>query len=71
MLYRIVRLIAVALLALAVVVPAVTYVALSVTPVQRRIARIAERELSKALNAKVEIGSHLELCLSIAPCCAR
>ena len=41
MLYRIVRLIAVALLALAVVVPAVTYVALSVTPVQRRIARIA------------------------------
>lgn len=57
MLYRIVRLIAVALLALAVVVPAVTYVALSVTPVQRRIARIAERELSKALNAKVEIGS--------------
>ena len=57
MLYRIVRLIAVALLALAVVVPAVTYVALSVTPVQRRIARIAERELSKALSVKVEIGS--------------
>jgi len=42
---------------MAVVVPAVTYVALSLTPVQNRIARECERRLSELLDCKVTVGS--------------
>ena len=55
--YRVVRFIAVIVLCVAVLVPAVAYVALSVTPVQRRIAREAEVRLSRLLDADVRIGS--------------
>ena len=51
--YRVVRFIAVIVLCVAVLVPAVAYVALSVTPVQRRIAREAEVRLSRLLDADV------------------
>lgn len=48
---------AVLLLCIAVVVPAIIYVALSVSSVQRHIADRAERELSQLLDCKVSIGS--------------
>ena len=51
------RLCAVALITLAVIVPAVTYVALSLTPVQRRIASECEKRLSELLDSQVKIGS--------------
>lgn len=56
-LYRIIRSIAVAALLLLVVVPALTYVALSLTGVQRRVADRVESELSQLLGCEVKVGS--------------
>ena len=56
LLYRVLRFVAVIAICLAVVVPAVTYVALSVTPVQNRIARECERRLSELLDCRVSVG---------------
>ncbi len=56
LLYRVLRFFVVIAICLAVVVPAVTYVALSVTPVQQRIARQCERSLSELLHCRVSIG---------------
>ena len=56
LIYRLLRTIVVTVLILAAVVPAVLYVALSLTGVQRRIADTLERELSALLDARVTIG---------------
>ena len=57
LLYRVLRFFAVIVLCLLVVVPAVTYVALSLTSVQRDIALRCEKELSGLLDCRVTIGS--------------
>lgn len=54
--YRLLRTIVVTALILAAVVPAVLYVALSLTGVQRRIADTLQAELSALLDARVTIG---------------
>lgn len=54
--YSILRTILVTALILIAVVPAVLYVALSLTGVQRRIADTLEKELSELLDARVTIG---------------
>lgn len=54
--YRLLRSFLVTVLILAAVVPAVLYVALSLTGVQRSIAGRLETELSRKLNARVTIG---------------
>ena len=55
--YRILRSLLVAIIALAVLVPLASYVALSLTPVQQSIARRAEAELSRMLDSRVTIGN--------------
>lgn len=55
--YRVFRSLLVTAIILVFVVPAALYVALSLSGVQRRVADIAERELSTLLDAKVTIGS--------------
>ena len=57
MFYRILRVIAVMIICLAFIIPGVTYVALSLTPVQNRIARECERQLSELLQCKVSVGT--------------
>ncbi len=54
--YRVFRSLLVSAIVLGFVVPAVLYVALSLSGVQREIADVAERELSTLLAAKVTIG---------------
>lgn len=56
LIYRLLRTIVVTALILAAVVPAVLYVALSLTGVQRSIADTLESELSALLDARVTIG---------------
>lgn len=56
LLYRVLRFLAVIILCVAVVLPAITYVGLSLTPVQRRIADRCEVELSRLLGIEVTIG---------------
>ena len=56
LLYRVLRFLAVIILCVAVVLPAITYVGLSLTPVQRRIADRCEVELSRLLGSEVTIG---------------
>lgn len=56
LIYRLLRTIAVTAIILVAVVPAVLYVALSLTGVQRRIADTLETELSALLDARVTIG---------------
>lgn len=60
--YKILRALIVILLAMAVTVPAVVYVGVTLPPVQRGLCRVASAELSGLLGAEVEIGS-----LSVAP----
>lgn len=54
--YRLLRMIFVTAIILVAVVPAVLYVALSLSGVQRQIADSVEEELSELLDAKVTIG---------------
>lgn len=61
-LYNIMRALLVVAIFLVAALPAALYVGLSVPGVQRHIAAIAERELSKTLGAQVSIGN-----LNIAP----
>lgn len=56
LLYRLLRTILVTAIILVAVVPAVLYVALSLSGVQRRVADTIEKELSGLLDAKVTIG---------------
>lgn len=56
LIYRLLRTIVVTALILAAVIPAVLYVALSLSGVQRSIADTLERELSALLDARVTIG---------------
>lgn len=56
-LYRIFRAFIVSVAVIAVTVPALLFVALSLPAVQDRIARIAESELSNLMGAEVSIGS--------------
>lgn len=56
LLYRLLRTILVTAIILVAVVPAVLYVALSLSGVQRRVADTLEKELSGLLDAKVTIG---------------
>lgn len=60
--YKILRALIVIAIAIAVTIPAIIYVGLSLPPVQRRIADTARDELSELLGAEVNIGS-----LTIAP----
>ncbi len=55
--YNILRAIAVTSLAIAIIVPIVLYVVLSIGAVQNYIGRIAERELCTLLGAEVKIGN--------------
>lgn len=55
--YKILRALLVSLIVIAVTVPALLFVALSLPSVQGRIARVAERELSTLLGAQVSIES--------------
>ena len=55
--YRILRVILVSALCLAVVVPGVAFVALSLSGVQRQIADVCENELSKLLDSRVTVGN--------------
>lgn len=54
--YRVLRLLAVAILCALVIVPAIAYVALSLTSVQNRIAETCEQQLSQLLGCHVDIG---------------
>ena len=60
--YFIIRALVVAAIAIAITVPAVLYVGLSLPPVQQRVSDIARGELSQLLGADVSIGS-----LTISP----
>ncbi|MDE6448867.1 MAG: hypothetical protein K2L41_02155, partial [Muribaculaceae bacterium] len=60
--YKILRAVIVTVIGVAVTLPAVLYVGLSLPSVQRKVAGVACRELSVALGGDVEIGS-----LTIAP----
>ena len=60
--YKILRALIVISIAIAVTVPAIVYVGLSLPPVQRRLSSVAEKELSGLLGADVSIGT-----LTIAP----
>lgn len=55
-LYNILRALAVSALAIAVIVPVVLYIILSIGAVQKGIGKIGERQLSELLGAEVEIG---------------
>lgn len=55
-LYNILRALAVSVLAIAVIVPVVLYIVLSIGAVQREISKIGESELSGLLGADVTIG---------------
>lgn len=55
-LYNILRALAVSALAIAVIVPVVLYVILSIGAVQREIGKIGEQQLSELLGAEVKIG---------------
>ncbi len=55
-LYRILRSLVVALLLLCVASPMILYVALSLSGVQGRIARVCEQELSTLLGCEVKVG---------------
>lgn len=57
LLYKILRALIVILIAIAVTVPAMLYVGLSLPQVQRTVASVARDELSGRLGARVEIGS--------------
>jgi hypothetical protein len=54
--YRLLRTIIVSAIILVAVVPAILFVALSISGVQRRIADTLEKELSELIDAKVTIG---------------
>lgn len=58
--YKIIRFIAIMLLAAAVLVPASLYVALSMPAVQQKLTAVAEKQLSQLLNADVEI-EHIDI----------
>ncbi len=60
--YKILRALLVVLIAMAVVIPMVTYVGLSLPSFQRQIIKVAQREMSRQLGARVEVGA-----LTIAP----
>ncbi|MCM1450037.1 MAG: translocation/assembly module TamB [Clostridiales bacterium] len=62
LLYKILRAFIVILIALAITIPIVMYVGLSLPPVQRSVASVARERLSQFLGANVDIGS-----LYIAP----
>jgi len=55
--YKIIRAILVTLLILAIVIPLLFYALLSMSGVQERMKTIAEEELTKLLDARVDIGS--------------
>ena len=61
-LYHILRFLAVTIIILAVLLPAILYVGLSLDAVQSRISGVAEKELSTLLGSKVTIGK-----VNIAP----
>ena len=57
--YKIIRAILVTLLVLAIVIPLLFYALLSMSGVQERMKTIAEEELTKLLDARVDIGLSL------------
>ena len=54
--YRVLRSVLVSAICLLVLVPGLLFVALSVSPVQRRIASVCEKELSSLLDCRVTVG---------------
>lgn len=54
--YNILRALTVSILAIAVFIPVVLYVVLSIGAVQREVGKVAEHELAKLLGADVAIG---------------
>lgn len=61
-LYNILRALAVSVLAVAVIVPVMLYIVLSIGVVQRELCKVGEKELSGLLGADVTIGE-----LSVSP----
>jgi len=61
-LYNILRALAVSVLAVAVIVPVMLYIVLSIGAVQRELCKVGEKELSGLLGADVTIGE-----LSVSP----
>ncbi|MDE7394146.1 MAG: hypothetical protein K2M80_06705, partial [Muribaculaceae bacterium] len=63
--YRVIRAVLFTIIILAVALPVITYVLLSIKPVQNFVRNTAETELTKLIGADVEIGD-LNICLFYA-----